>query len=86
MAKKIKCEPDEMPSWVKIATYLEEIQPNPNKVTVANQRRAVALTIADPKGCIPKPKGGGGGERLKRLSSLYQGAQKTTGTKFRSLW
>lgn len=44
-----------MPSWVKIATYLEGIQPNPNKVTVANQKKAVALTIADPKGCIPKP-------------------------------
>ena len=85
MAKKEKCEPDEMRSWVKEAEYCRELQPDPNKVTLTIQKQAVLKTISDPKGCIPKPKGGGGGTRLRELGEYRRAVEKKTGKAFKSL-
>ena len=85
LAKKVKCEPDEMRSWVKEAEYCREIQPDPTKVTLANMKSAVSKTLNDPKGCVPKPKGGGGGIRLKELGEYRRAVEEKTKKRFKDL-
>lgn len=70
--------------WSKTAKYCRQLQPDPTKVTIATQRKATQMAIDD--GCIPKPKGGGGGLHMKKLSSYYKTAQKTTGKMFKNLY
>lgn len=80
-----KCPADMIPLWSKNAINCEKIQPDDSKVTLANQKKAVQNTI-DQDGCIPKPKGGGGGARMKELSEYYKKAEKTTGKKWNELY
>jgi hypothetical protein len=70
--------------WSKTAKFCRQLQPDPAKVTLAIQRKATQMAIDD--GCIPKPKGGGGGIHMKELSSYYKTAQKTTGKLFKDLY
>jgi len=46
MAKKLKCAPDEMLSWMKIARESEKIQPDASKVTLAQVNEAVRTAFA----------------------------------------
>lgn len=84
MAKKFKCDPDEMPSWIKVAKNMMDIQPDSEKATVAQQKRAVETTINQPKGCVPRPKGGGG--RSKEYGEFYRAVEKKTGKKWKDLF
>ena len=43
------------------------------------------MTINNPDGCIPKPKGGGGGARTKELGEYYREVQKKTGKKWKDI-
>jgi len=86
MAKKTKCSTDEMLSWIKLATECEKIQPDPTKLTLAQQRKGVSVVFAEGEGCIPKPKLVGGGAVVKAKGEYYRTAQKTTGKKFKDLW
>lgn len=85
MAKKLKCDPNMMPSWMKNAKNCQSLEPNSNKVTLAQQKKAVSMTINNPDGCIPKPKGGGGGARTKELGEYYREVQKKTGKKWKDI-
>lgn len=55
MVKKTKCDPDEMLMWNRLASLTRAIEPNPEKVTFAIQKRAVQNAI-DGGYCVPKPK------------------------------
>jgi len=85
MAKKIKCEDDEMVSWAVTAKHGENLQPDGAKVTLAQQKKAKSLALNDPKGCVPKPKGRAIAEITKRRSKWYRDAEKATGTKWKDL-
>lgn len=79
------CPDDEMLMWNRVASFTRAIEPNPNKVTLAIQKRAVQQAI-DGGYCIPKPKGGGGGQAMKDLGSYYRAVQKKTGKLFKTLY
>lgn len=85
MARKVKCEEDEMLSWFKIAQHGQKIQPDASKITVAQMKKAIDETLQDPKGCVTKPKGVGRGEMFKSASEWYRGAQTKTGKKWKEL-
>lgn len=82
MAKK--CSPEEMVLWSKTAKFCRQLQPDANKVTLTIQKKATQMAIDD--GCIPKPKGGGGGAHMKELSTYYKAVQKKTGKQFKTLY
>ncbi len=81
MAKKLKlkCNEDEIASWMKNAKNSMQMIPDASKATVASQKRVFEKTINEEKGCVPRPKGGGGGARTKELSVHYRAIQEKTG-------
>lgn len=85
MAKKVKCEEDEMVSWAVTAKHGEKIEPDGTKVTLAQQKKARDLALNDQKGCVPKPKGRAIAEITKRRSKWYRNVEEATGTKFKDL-
>ncbi len=85
MVKKTKCDPSEMLMWNRVASITRTLEPNPEKVTLAIQKRAVQQAI-DGGFCIPKPKGGGGGEAMKSLGTYYRAVQKKTGKLYKTLY
>ena len=85
LAKKIKCADDEIASWMKNAKNAFEMIPDASKATIASQKRVFEKTINEVKGCVPKPKGGGGGARTKELSAHYRAVQEKTGKKWKDL-
>ena len=88
MAKKIKlrCDPDEMLSVMKIARESEKIQPDASKVTLAQVTEAVKTVFDEGKGCYKKPTGRAIGERAKALGEYKRTAEKTIGKKFKELY
>lgn len=86
MAKKSKCSPDEMLSWISVAKACERIQSDPSKITLAQLKKGVETVFAGGEGCYPKPKGGNLGIRTKELSAYKREAEKKTGKKFKDLY
>lgn len=86
MAKKLKCSPDEMLSWIKVAKECERIQPDPSKITLVQLKQGVKNVFAEGEGCYPKPKGGNLGERTKALSVYKREAEKKTGKMFKDFY
>lgn len=86
MAKKTKCNPDEMLSVMKIARESEKLQPDASKVTLAQVKEAIKTTFADGEGCYPKPSGRAIGERAKELGAYKRTAEKKIGKKFKDLY
>lgn len=86
MAKKIKCEPTEMLSWMSVAKQAELIQPDPSKITLTQLKQAVKTVFAEGEGCYDKPKGGGGGARTKALSAYKKTAEAKVGKQFKELY
>ena len=83
MAKKTKCNPDEMASWIKNAKNAVEMIPDASKATLAKQREVFVKTINELKGCVPRPKGGGG--KSKELAEHYRAVQEKTGKAWKDL-
>jgi len=82
-----KCPAGQIPLWSKIAENLRDINPTGKKYTLTEMKKALDKTYADPKGCIPKPVGRGGGERFKDLSeNVYRKAEADTGKKWKELY
>ena len=82
-----KCPEGQIPLWSKIAENLEKVAPDVKKYTLTHMKKALEQTFGDPKGCIPKPIGRGGGERFKNLSeNVYRKAEKDTGKKWKDLY
>jgi len=84
MAKKTKCLPDEIPTAIKVAKNAVEIIPDVEKATVALMKRVKLKTINEPKGCVPKPKGGGGA-KTKEYFDHYRAIEKKTGVKWKDV-
>lgn len=81
------CPEGKIPLWSKIAGHLEKINPEGKKYTLSQMKKALDNTFKDPKGCIAKPVGRGGGERFKRLSTdVYRKAESDTGKTWKSLY
>ncbi|MBA7559777.1 hypothetical protein ES708_01392 [subsurface metagenome] len=85
MAKKFKCSPTEMLSWIAVAKECEKIQPDPSKITLAQLKEGVKVVFAEGAGCYDKPKGTLG-ERTKALSVYKREAEKKTGRKFKEFY
>lgn len=85
MAKKLKCSPDEMLSWIKVAKECELIQPDPSKITLSQMREGIKIAFAGGEGCYPKPKGNLG-IRTKELSEYKRTAEAKTGKKFKDFY
>ncbi len=86
LAKKLKCEPTEMLSWMSVAKQCEALQPDPSKITLGQLKQAVKTVFAEGEGCYDKPKGGGGGARTKELSVYKRTAEKKIGKPFKSFY
>lgn len=86
MAKKLKCSPDEMLSWMKIARESEKLQPDASKVTLPQVKEAIKTVFAEGEGCYPKPKGRAIGERAKELGAYKKTAEAKIGKKFKDLY
>ncbi|TKJ26791.1 MAG: hypothetical protein CEE42_04230 [Promethearchaeota archaeon Loki_b31] len=86
MAKKLKCSPDEMLSWMKIARESEKLQPDASKVTLVQVKEAVKTVFDEGKGCFPKPKGRAIGERAKELGAYKKTIEKRLGIKIKDLY
>jgi len=84
MAKKLKCNPDEMLSWVSCVKEAEKIQPDASRLTLAQQKSAVKTVFADGEGCYTKPKPPV--NRTKEMSEYKKVAEKSTGKKFKELY
>ena len=87
MAKKLKCNPDEMLSWIKVAKEAEKLQPDPSKISLLQLKTAVKSVFDEGEGCYTKPTPPkGSGERTKQLSAYKKTAEKQTKTKFKDLY
>lgn len=86
MAKKLKCSPTEMLSWIAVAKQCETIQPDPSKITLSQLKTAVKTVFAEGEGCYEKPKGRNLGLRTKALSEYKRTAEAKTGRKFKDFY
>lgn len=84
MAKKTKCAEDEIATPIKLAKNALEMIPDIEKATLALMKQVKLKTINEPKGCVPKPKGGGG-EKTKEYFAHYRAIEKKTGKKFKDI-
>lgn len=84
MAKKTKCEPDEIATPIKLAKNALEMIPDASKATLALMKAVKVKTINEPKGCVPKPKGGGGA-KTKEYFAHYRAVEEKTGKKFKDI-
>ncbi len=84
MAKKLKCSEDEIATPIKMAKNAFEMIPDAEKATVAQMKRVYEKSINEPRGCIPKPKGGGGA-KTKAYFEHYRAVEAKTGKKFKDL-
>lgn len=86
MAKKTKCAPDEMLSWISVAKECEKIQKDPSKITLAQLKKGVKMVFAEGEGCYVKPKGRKIGERARELGAYKKTAEAKTGRKFKEFY